>query len=284
MVIRDLLREATAALKQGGCDNAVFEAHWILRTVLEMSPIGLVLQGGEKAEDEKIKTVREIVRKRLGHEPLQYLLGSQEFMSLELIVTPDVLIPRADTEILVEHVLAEKLNQGFLALDIGTGSGCIALSLAHYNKRAYVRGVDISQRALAVARRNAEKLALAERVAFDKCDIMQPTLYGKYDVIVSNPPYIETDVIPTLDQNVRNFEPYGALDGGVDGLDFYRQITRIAPKYLNGDGMLAFEVGHTQAEKVAALLSSDFTNIQIINDLCGIPRVVSGIKKETHLI
>lgn len=282
MVIRDLLRETTAALRQGGCENAVSEAHWIIRAVLKMSPMDLVLHGGKDTSPEQIKTVQEIVQKRLCHEPLQYLLGTQEFMSLELIVTPDVLIPRADTETLVEHVLAEKLNQGFSALDVGTGSGCIALSLAQYNKRAYVRGVDISRRALAVARRNAKKLELADRTVFEFCDIMQDKLFGRYDVVISNPPYIETSIIPTLDIGVRQFEPYTALDGGKDGLDFYRRIIQIAPKHLNINGLLAFEVGHTQAAQVAELMAADFKNIRIVNDLCGIPRVISGIKKATY--
>ena len=282
MVIRDLLRETTAALRQGGGKNAVSEAHWIVRAVLKISPMDLVLHGGEEAAPEKIKIVQEIVQKRLCHEPLQYLLGTQEFMSLEFIVTPDVLIPRADTETLVEHVLAEKLNQGFCALDVGTGSGCIALSLAHYNKRAYVRGVDISRRALAVARRNAKKLQLADRTVFEFCDIMRDNFFGRYDVIISNPPYIETSMIPTLDMEVRQFEPYTALDGGKDGLDFYRRIIKIAPKHLNINGLLAFEVGHVQAVQVAEIMAEDFTNIQIVNDLCSIPRVVSGIKKEVH--
>lgn len=282
MVIRDLLRETTAALQQGGAENAVPEAHWIVRTVLEMSPIDLVLHGGEEAGADKIKTIQEIVEKRLCHEPLQYLLGTQEFMSLEFIVTPDVLIPRADTETLVEHVLARKLNQGFSALDIGTGSGCIALSLAHYNRRAYVRGVDVSPKVLAVARQNARKLALADRAVFELCDIMQEELFGQYDVIVSNPPYIETGEIPALDMGVRQFEPYTALDGGPDGLDFYRRIAATAPGRLRANGLLAFEVGHTQAVQVAEMMAAEFTDIQIIDDLCGVPRVVSGIKKETH--
>lgn len=279
MVIRELLGKITGQLQQGGIENAVHEAHWILRSVLDLEPIDLVLKGAMPVESKKLDTVEQIVKKRLCHEPLQYLLGTQEFMSLSFAVTPDVLIPRADTEVLVEHVLAEKVNTGFLALDVGTGSGCIALSLAHYNKRAYVRGIDISKKALEVACRNAKNLGLTERVMFEECDVMQKELFGQYDVIVSNPPYIETEVIPTLDAQVRDFEPHSALDGGADGLDFYRRITEIAPKHLQKDGLLALEVGHTQAEQVAKLLEEDFTNIQIVPDLCGVARVVSGRKK-----
>lgn len=279
MVIRTLLQESTAALHAAGMENAVSEAHWIVRNVLKLQPIDLVLKANQPVKTAEQAQVEEIVKKRADGAPLQYLLGTQEFMSLEWLVTPDVLIPRADTETLVEHVLAEKQNQGFLALDIGTGSGCVALSIAHYNKRAYVRGLDISPAALAVAEENAKRLNLAERAIFEQCDIMEKDFFGQYDVIVSNPPYIETDVIPTLDKEVRDFEPYVALDGGRDGLDFYRRIVSIAPAHLQKDGLLAFEVGHTQAEQVASMMKPVFSNIQIVQDLCGVNRVVSGRKK-----
>lgn len=279
MVIRVLLQKTVAGLRAGGIENAVAEAHWILRSVLGLTPMELVLRGSEPADVPSIERIQEIVKKRLAHAPLQYLLGTQEFMSLEFIVTPDVLIPRADTETLVEHVLENWMNQGFTALDIGTGSGCIALSLAHYNQRAYVRGVDVSARALAVARRNAEKLMLADRTVFEQRDILRETIFGQYDVIVSNPPYIETDVIPTLEPDVCRHEPRLALDGGADGLDFYRRIIQIAPERLHPAGMLAFEVGNTQADQVAELMERGFAAIQIVKDLCGVPRVVSGVKK-----
>ena len=156
---------------------------------------------------------------------------------------------------------------------------CIALSIAHYNKRAYVRGVDVSQKALEIAERNRDVLKLSERVDFEQADILNSTIFGRYDVIVSNPPYIETEVVKTLDRNVRDFEPHLALDGGADGLDFYRRIVAISPAALNEGGMLAFEVGHTQAQAVATLMEQDFCDIQIKEDLCGVARVVSGIKK-----
>ena len=163
-------------------------------------------------------------------------------------------------------------------LGIGVGSGCIGISLAVYNKRMYVRGFDISEKAIAVAEENAEINGVADRVVYEKLDILKDSMYGRYDLIVSNPPYIETDVIPTLDDNVKNYEPHLALDGGADGLMFYRRITEIAPSVLTENGVLAFEVGHTQAQTVAEMMGKDFKNIEIINDLCGIARVVIGEK------
>ena len=279
MVIRALLQRTAAALREGGMENAVFEAHLIVRTVLGLSALELVLHGGDAVAERDAARVGAAAERVLAGEPVQYVLGTQEFMSLEFRVTPAVLIPRADTETLVEHVLEQYRNRGLLALDIGTGSGCIALSIAHYNRRAYVRGVDISAAALEIAEQNAKALQLEERAAFEQVDIMRDTFFGQYDLIVSNPPYIETDVIPTLERNVREFEPRAALDGGPDGLDFYRRIVQIAPVHLHKNGMLAFEVGHTQARAVADLMGPGFCGIQIIKDLCGVERVVSGRKR-----
>ena len=276
MVIRELLEEASYNL--GSIENHVFEAHLILRTVLKLSPIDLVLSYKKEVDDNEIRRVREMVLRRLGGEPLQYILGTQEFMGLEFFVDKNVLIPRADTETLVEAILSHLGKNGASVLDIGCGSGCVGLSAAHFNQRIYLRGVDISEGALAVAQKNAKDLGLFDRAAFNRVDILTEQVMGKYDVVVSNPPYIRTADVGALMREVRDFEPRSALDGGEDGLIFYRRIVEIAPRLLNENGFLAFEVGYDQAREVAALMRHDFINIEIIKDLCGVERVVTGVK------
>lgn len=278
MVIREIIKKVTDMLRESS-DNAIFEAHLIVREVLDLEPLDIVIGKNNEVDRESEEKILNIAKRCTDGEPIQYILGNQEFMSLSFKVTPDVLIPRADTETLVEYIIEKYKNKGVSALDIGTGSGCIGISLAVYNKRAYIRAVDVSEKALKIAKENAENNGVDDRIVYVKCDIMKDRVFGRYDLIVSNPPYIETDVIPTLDKNVRDFEPHLALDGGADGLDFYRHIIDIAPFALNENGMLAFEVGHTQAGAVARLMEKDFVDIEIINDLCGIARVVAGKKR-----
>ncbi len=277
MVIREILKETSKALSH--IDNYMFETHLLVRTVLKMSPMDLVLSHKKEVSVNDIDLIRSYTKRRLSGEPLQYILGTWEFMGLELYVEKDVLIPRSDTETLVETVLRHLKSGGATVLDIGCGSGAVGLSLAYLNKRVYLRGVDISDSALDLSKKNAKKLNLEERAVFEKSDILADIPKGKYDVIVSNPPYIRTDVIPTLMTDVKDFEPYLALDGGEDGLIFYRRIIGIAPKILNKGGLLAFEIGFDQGEEVSALMEKNFTDISVIKDLSGNDRVVSGILK-----
>lgn len=279
MVIRELLKYAVSVLNENECDNAVFEAHRIVREVLNMSATDLVINHMSETADKDVIKTKELLKRRISGEPLQYILGTQEFMSLEFHVNKSVLIPRADTETLVEYVIEKNQNRGFTLLDIGTGTGCIPLSIAHYRQGCYARGLDISDGAIDIAHLNCVDLHLTERVAFQKCDIMTEIPQGKYDVITSNPPYIETDVIPSLQTEVKDFEPHTALDGGADGLNFYRRICGIAPRILNEHGLLAFEIGYNQAKAVKKLMSIDFEDIEIIKDLCGNDRIIAGYKK-----
>lgn len=275
MVVRDLLKET--AYNLGCIENHLFETHLILRAVLKLSPIDLVLSHEREVSEEEILLVREMVLRRLGGEPIQYILGTQEFMGLEFEVNKNVLIPRADTETLVEALLSHLGGNGAAVLDIGCGSGCVGLAAAHYNKRIYLRGVDISTAAIETAQRNAERLGLFDRAAFTRADILTEHIMGRYDAIVSNPPYIKTDEIDTLQREVRDFEPRCALDGGDDGLIFYRRIVAEAATLLNENGFLALEVGIDQAEAVSAMLQAVFRDVCIIRDLCGAERVVTGI-------
>jgi release factor glutamine methyltransferase len=198
-------------------------------------------------------------------------------MSLNFNVCRKVLIPRQDTEILVESVLeyaGQKENASIL--DIGTGSGCVAISLAYYGKNTQVMGVDISKGALEVARINARNCGVEENTVFVQSNLFDNVPPKKFDIIVSNPPYIPIEVIETLDKQVKDFEPKIALDGGADGLDFYRRITQQSVSFLESKGLLAFEVGFDQAQKVVEIMEVNFENIKVKKDLAGIERVVTG--------
>ncbi|MCH5185881.1 MAG: peptide chain release factor N(5)-glutamine methyltransferase [Oscillospiraceae bacterium] len=280
MVIHEIISRCIRLMRDNNSDNPIFESHIIIRHCLKMQAIDLVLQKNREITPVQEKKILSVAQRRASGEPLQYILGSQEFMGLEFKVTPDVLIPRADTEILVEYIL-EKYpgSKGMLALEIGTGSGCIPVSLAVYNKRAFFKAVDISEKALEVARFNAKKHNVSGHISFICSDIFSFNTSGRFDVIISNPPYIETDVIPALDKTVRDYEPIGALDGGPDGLMFYRQIIKKAPVLLNDLGMIVFEIGYNQAEAVASLMEEHFHHIEIIKDLSGNDRVAAGTLK-----
>lgn len=279
MVIGEQLRRIVGELKKSGNDNPYFEAHLILRRVLGLSPIDLVLSGDREIGAEELLKTEEYMKRRVKKEPLQYILQSQEFMGLDFYVDENVLIPRQDTEALVEHILEHFGGKALSGIDFGTGSGCIAVSIAKINQKAFMRAVDISDGALEIAKRNAAKNGVSDRVSIEKADIFSYDSYGKYDLIASNPPYIRSADIDGLQEEVRGFEPIGALDGGESGLLYYERITSIAPKLLRKNAMLAFEVGYDQADAVKKMLENNFENIRVIKDLCGVDRVVSGLYK-----
>ena len=277
MVIGDELSKVIGILKDNGNENPYFEAHLIFRHILKLSPTDLVLSRNKEISEEGIEIINSYVERRINHEPLQYILNSQEFMGIDFYVDENVLVPRQDTETLVEHILEHFKGGAINAIDIGTGSGCIAISIAKFNQNAHINAIDISKKALEVAKRNATDNGVLERINFIEADIFNYEPYGKYDLIVSNPPYIKSADIDGLQRDVNGFEPRGALDGGVTGLLFYERIVKISPKLLNTNGLLAFEVGFDQAEDVKRLMEKDFYDIKIINDLCGVERVVSGL-------
>lgn len=225
------------------------------------------------------KLIRENIKRLLMGEPVSYIVGHREFMSLDFKVNSSTLIPRADTEILVEELIKIYEGKKPFIFEIGTGSGCIPVSLAYYIKDAHIMSCDISEKAIETAKENAKNNGVADRVSFIEHDILSgfPALEEAPDCIVSNPPYIESDVIQTLDENVKNFEPLSALDGGRDGLDFYRSIIKENP--LRKGGLLAFEIGYNQGKSVSGLMENDYTDIRIIKDLGGNDRVITGIKK-----
>lgn len=223
----------------------------------------------------------KLIERRAQGEPVQYITGLQEFMGLSFSVKKGVLIPRPDTEILVESVLDKIKNiKEPLIADIGCGSGAIAVSLAAYKKDAFVYAADIMDVPLEMTELNSKKNNVDLRVKVIKSDMLKglpQMLKGKLDVIVSNPPYIKESVIPDLMKEVRDYEPYSALSGGEDGLYFYGEIIKASPGFLKSDGIIAFEIGYDQAEDVEELLKEGgFHDIECIKDLAGRDRVVMG--------
>lgn len=273
MVISELLAYVRNSLE----DNAAFEARQIVMRAAGMTEQEFIINAKNEANAETVKLSEQMLTRRKKGEPLQYILGTAEFMSLEFEVNDATLIPRADTETLAETVINEIGDKKAAVLDIGTGSGCIGISAAKYSG-AEVTLADISPRALDTARRNAGKNKVDVR--FLEIDILNSVPEGRFDAVVSNPPYIETEVIRTLQREVRDYEPISALDGGHDGLVFYRRITQIAPGLLNPGGFLAFEIGYNQGEAVSGLMRKDFDSVRVIKDLCGNDRVVIGYLKK----
>ena len=238
----------------------------------------------EPLEPEELARFRGYVKERAAHVPLAYVLGRREFMGLDFRVTRDTLIPRPDTEILVQcavDFLRARLEAGATACtiaDIGTGTGAIALSTLYYTEGTRADAVDISPAAAAVARENAEMLGLTERVAVHVGDLLAPLAGRRYDMILSNPPYIPTADIAGLMPDVRSYEPHLALDGGTDGLNIYRRLMAEAPMMLKDGGAVAVEVGIDEAAAVAALAIEHprIVRTETLKDLGGIERVVVG--------
>lgn len=271
MVIDELIRYSASQLH----DNARFEAEEIVMSVLGIDRTQLITEGKRKLDEKEVNAVNGCLQRRISGEPLQYILGGCEFMSLPFYVESGVLIPRADTETLAEEII-KIAKPNAKILDICCGSGCIGISLASFIEKAAVTMLDISDKAIEVTAKNAKLNNVTGRVTVKKCDILSEYPDKKYDIIVSNPPYIETAVIDALQTEVKDHEPRLALDGGEDGLVFYRRITDIAPQMLNENGILAFEIGFNQGAAVKELMKSNFKDIKIIKDLTGNDRVVRG--------
>ena len=250
------------------------EADWIISHVTKMSQEDFIKNPREITAQEEAE-IMDIVSRRNSGEPLQYILGETEFMGLTFKVNDLVLIPRQDTETLVETVVKKIKDKEVRVLDIGTGSGCVGISIAKLCPNADVTLLDYSEAILEVAGENA-KLNGVE-VKLEHCDILEEIPEGKFDVIVSNPPYIETDTIFSLDNIVTSYEPPEALDGGFDGLLFYQRITEIAPEIMEENSYIAFEIGYEQGEAVSEILDeAEFSGIKVIKDPCDNDRVVTG--------
>lgn len=273
MQYRELYRMGKDRLMEAKIPEAELDARLLLEEVCGTDRNDLLVHGDREIAPEQSERYLDFIHRRQKHEPLQQITGYQEFMGLRFKVTPDVLIPRQDTEILVEEVM-RYLHDGMHILDMCTGSGCILLSLLKYSNDCEGTGCDISEPALKVAEENAKELSL--NASFVQSNLFE-NISGKYEFIVSNPPYIPTGVIPTLMEEVRDHEPVSALDGREDGLYFYREIVEKAGEYLYPGGMLFFEIGYDQAEKVSSLMrEAGYQEVTVCKDLAGLDRVVYG--------
>lgn len=288
VTLREALKRASEELGNREFTNPILDSHLLLSFVLNVDKTHIYLNLDETLKGDELELFYQLVERRAKGYPLQYILNSQEFMGLDFYVREGVLVPRPDTEILVERIIeiAKKKyssEKPFKILEIGLGSGAIAVSLAYYLKNALVYGVDIDEVPLSVACENAKTHGVADRVRFMRGDMFSPFEKPErecFDIIVSNPPYIKTSVIEDLQLEVSTYEPKLALDGGDDGLCFYRAITLESANHLKSGGILAFEIGHDQAEEVAGLMEKDYFNIEVLKDYGGNDRVVLGYKKE----
>lgn len=261
-------------LTEAGIEDAGTDAWLLLEYVTTISRATYFLEMNREISDEDEQRYLEYIEKRVSHIPLQHITATQNFMGMEFCVNENVLVPRQDTEILVEEV-QKALESGMDVLDMCTGSGCIAISLAKSGKEVHVLGVDISGQALEIAEKNRKKLGA--NATFMQSDLFEK-VEGKYDIIVSNPPYICTSVIEELQEEVKCHDPYIALDGKEDGLYFYRKIVASSKQYLKENGRLYFEIGYDQATAVSKLMEdAGFTQVTVKKDLAGLDRVVFGI-------
>jgi release factor glutamine methyltransferase len=276
-----VLKWATDDFRSRGIDKPLLDAQVLLSHALSVSRTQLVIDAKKPLAPDELARFREMVRRRRAREPVAYLLGVREFYGRPFRVDKRVLVPRPDTETLVDVALArtEARSLSMRALDLCTGSGCVAITLARQRPTARVHATDISDEALAVARDNALRLG-AYNVSFARGDLFEavPASLAPFDVITANPPYIASGEIDTLDKDVRDFEPRLALDGGNDGLAVVRRIVDGAPGLLDAGGTLAVEVGAGEADATALLFESrGFRRVAITRDYGKIERVIDGI-------
>lgn len=273
MTLQQILQWGAGWLKEREVPEADLNAWYLFSDCFEMERSSYFLHQEEEADAEKESKFRQMIEKRGQRIPLEYILGYTEFMGLRFEVDSHVLIPRQDTECLVEQVLP--FCRGKKVLDLCTGSGCIGISLAVLGKPAGVVLADVSREALEVAEKNAENHGV--KAVFCQGDLFENVPADLFDVIVSNPPYIASEEIQKLMPEVQDHEPVLALDGKEDGLYFYRKIIDLSPSYLAEQGMLAFEIGYDQGESVAELMrQKGFQQVEVKKDLAGLDRIVTG--------
>lgn len=277
--IGSLVKWATDDFRTRGIENPRLDAELLVAFALRIDRMRVILDAERPLEGAELAMLRDLVKRRRAHEPIAYLRGEREFYGLKFRVDKRVLVPRPDTETLVDVALARTsgISLSMRQLDLCTGSGCVAISMAHKRPTAKVFAVDVSRDALDVARENAFRLG-TYNVAFYEGDLFAPVAGRTFDVITANPPYIPSAEIETLQPDVRDFEPRLALDGGADGLDVVRRIVDEAPSYLVPGGVLALEIGAGEAPDTAALLEArGYRDIQTARDFGRIERVVSGV-------
>ena len=284
MKYKEIYLWGRSELEKAGIGEFELDARLLLEHICHTNRNILLVHGDREVTGEEEKDYREAIVARSSRIPLQHITGVQEFMGLEFKVNKQVLCPRQDTECLVEEVM-RYLHDGNRILDMCTGSGCILLSLLHYSNYCSGIGADISAEALKVANENAVRIAAMKRsnpwdedtVKLIQSDLFSEVPEEKFDIIVSNPPYIASSVIPTLMEEVREHEPMSALDGREDGLFFYRKIVEESRNYLAKEGMLFFEIGYDQGQAVSDMMkAAGFSDITVVKDFAGLDRVVYG--------
>ena len=269
-------------LQEHGFDEARLHAELLLAHVLGLKRLDLYLQFDRPLTPAELAAYRALFKRRLAHEPLQYVIGETGFMGLTMVAEPGVLIPRPETELLAElalEIIGKKEGGAVRVLDIGTGSGNIAVALGHHAPGAYITGIDVSPEAVAVAARNVERHKL-KNVVVQVLDIFSGLFAGRdLDLIVSNPPYISREQFAALEPEVRDFEPRLALTDDADGMSFHRRLAPITLELLRPGGEVLFEIGFGQETDIALLFTGcGYRGVEIVRDYAGIPRVVHGVK------
>jgi len=293
VTIAEAINKAASILSARGVSEARLDAEVLLRFILNRDRAWIMAHAGEPLDEDKRGIFEKAVARRAKREPLQYITGKQEFWGLDFIVKPDVLIPRPETELVVETTLkitehGRRSTEGdtsFTIVDLCTGSGCIAVSLAREIRNARFFAIDTSGRAIAIARENARKHGVSERIRFLEGDLFQPLeeldVRGRVDIITANPPYIRSGDLRGLQPEVRDFEPEIALIAGPGGREVHQKIIEAAPAFLKKHGSLIMEMGEGQAEALLAMVNKDgrYAAPEILKDLAGIDRVIVAQKK-----
>jgi release factor glutamine methyltransferase len=281
--INQVIDEGAARLKEAAIDHDRLTAGVLLAHVLGVDRTHLLINSEARVSESHYNLYRRLVERRAAGEPLQYITGHQEFYGLDFIVTPSVLIPRPETEFLVDRVIgiAKQFNdQPLLVADIGTGSGCIAVAVAVNVTQARVLATDLSLAAIDVARANAERHGVADRIRFFAGDFLKPfdesSLKGAINIFASNPPYVDREEPDMIQREVHDWEPHAALFGGAGGLAFHRRLLHEGFEYAKAGGYLVFEIGYGQIDSITRMIAeSPWTLIDVKSDLQGIPRTVT---------
>ena len=278
--ISEMLNNATGILQKSGIAEPRREANSLLSFTLQKDKTFLIAHNDYELSGEEEKTFQSFLERRARREPFQYITGNQEFYGLDFFLTPDVLIPRPETEMIVENaieILKPRKNSRFC--EVGVGSGCISVSILHENQTVTAIGLDVSEKALVIAGKNAQRHQVSERLELKPSDVFGALNDEKFDLIVSNPPYIPRRDIEDLQAEVRRFEPLNALTDGENGLSIIKKIITDAPRFLKPNGFLLMEIGFGQAAAVKAMFAAKFwQSIEILPDLQNIPRMVKSQK------
>lgn len=276
--IAEILKDATEILQKSGIAEPRREANSLLAFTLRKNKTFLIAHNDYELSNEEEINFQSFLQRRAGREPFQYITGKQEFYGLDFIVTPDVLIPRPETEMIVENALEMlKTRENSRFCEVGVGSGCISISILHNAQTVSAIGLDVSEKALEIAKLNAENHQVSERFALKISDVFSVLTDETFDLIVSNPPYIPRQDIENLQAEVRDFEPLNALTDEKDGLSIIEKIIAAAPKFLNPNGFLLMEIGFGQAEDVKQMFDAEiWQTVEILPDLQGIGRMVKA--------